>query len=327
MLEHLRWTGVAMVEYRWNAATGDFVLVEINGRFWGSLPLAVAAGVDFPWDLYALLVEDRRPERRAYRMGVYCRNLVKDLDWYRTTRRADRNNSYVVRVPLSKVLAEFSNVLRGAEHWDTITTDDPVPGLAEIALLLWAQARKTPQAVRRAVRRLGAITRWRHRTERTRLRELLRARPHLLFVCKGNVCRSPFAELYARAASTRLGFPLTVGSVGTLPAEGRSPPETAQTAGRERGVDLGPHRSQLLTRARAQAAGALVCMDWQTRDRVLKSFPETARKLFLLKPFARTLHGDEIADPWGRQLSVFRTCYDEIAVGVDALLEALEEAR
>jgi protein-tyrosine-phosphatase/predicted ATP-grasp superfamily ATP-dependent carboligase len=325
MLAHLRWTGVAMVEYRWNAATGEFVLVEINGRFWGSLPLAVAAGVDFPSDLYALLVEGRRPERRPYRVGVYSRNLVKDLDWYRVTRRADSSNSYVVKVPLSQVLAEFSHVLRGAEHWDTVTTDDPVPGLAEIALLFWAQARKIPRVVRGAVRQLAAVLRWRHRAERARLRDLLQTRPHVLFVCKGNVCRSPFAEFYARAAAARRDLHLTVGSAGTLPAEGRPAPETAQTAGLERGVDLGPHRSKVLTRERAQSAGALVCMDWQTRERVLKSFPETAGRLFLLKPFARHLRGAEIADPWGRPLGVFRACYEEVAGSVDGLLETVEE--
>ncbi|WP_417320317.1 carboxylate--amine ligase [Emcibacter sp.] len=47
LLKDLDWTGVAMVEYRYDPATGTYYFMEINGRFWGSLPLAIAAGAPF----------------------------------------------------------------------------------------------------------------------------------------------------------------------------------------------------------------------------------------------------------------------------------------
>ncbi|MCU0231503.1 MAG: ATP-grasp domain-containing protein, partial [Acidobacteria bacterium] len=49
LIEALGWTGVAMVEFKYDPATGRAWLMEINGRFWGSIQLAIAAGVDFPW--------------------------------------------------------------------------------------------------------------------------------------------------------------------------------------------------------------------------------------------------------------------------------------
>ena len=48
MLRRIGWNGVAMLEYRRDPSTGDFRLLELNARFWGSLHLALAAGVDFP---------------------------------------------------------------------------------------------------------------------------------------------------------------------------------------------------------------------------------------------------------------------------------------
>lgn len=48
LLESLGWSGVAMVEYKRDERTGEAFLMEINGRFWGSLQLAIDAGVDFP---------------------------------------------------------------------------------------------------------------------------------------------------------------------------------------------------------------------------------------------------------------------------------------
>jgi predicted ATP-grasp superfamily ATP-dependent carboligase len=57
LLKEMRWQGVAMVEFKLNEENGDANLMEVNGRFWGSLPLAINAGVDFPYLLYKMIVE------------------------------------------------------------------------------------------------------------------------------------------------------------------------------------------------------------------------------------------------------------------------------
>ena len=48
LLKALDWRGVAMVEFKQNRSTGEYKLLEINPRFWGSLPLAIHCGMDFP---------------------------------------------------------------------------------------------------------------------------------------------------------------------------------------------------------------------------------------------------------------------------------------
>jgi predicted ATP-grasp superfamily ATP-dependent carboligase len=52
LLEELGWNGPAMVEYRFDPETGRYWLMEINGRFWGSQPLAWHCGVHFAWEAY-----------------------------------------------------------------------------------------------------------------------------------------------------------------------------------------------------------------------------------------------------------------------------------
>jgi len=54
IIKALNYTGVAMVEVKINPATNDWVFIELNARLWGSLPLAVAAGADFPYYLYLM---------------------------------------------------------------------------------------------------------------------------------------------------------------------------------------------------------------------------------------------------------------------------------
>jgi len=74
-LERVGWNGVAMLEYRWQPSSGDFRLLELNARFWGSLHLALAAGVDFPRLLLDAWLGAHEPEPH-WKPGVRCRNTV-----------------------------------------------------------------------------------------------------------------------------------------------------------------------------------------------------------------------------------------------------------
>ena len=73
MLGALGWHGVAMAEFKWDETSNQFWLLEINGRFWGSLPLALAAGVDFPYYLYQLAVGQTPEPAASYAEGVLAR--------------------------------------------------------------------------------------------------------------------------------------------------------------------------------------------------------------------------------------------------------------
>ena len=79
MLDHVEWHGVAMVEFKVRA-DGRPCLIEVNPRFWGSLQLAVDAGVDFPWLAYQLATGARIDPISGYRIGVRNRWLLGDLD-------------------------------------------------------------------------------------------------------------------------------------------------------------------------------------------------------------------------------------------------------
>jgi len=81
LLQRVKWHGVAMVEFKVDAATQRPLLMEINGRFWGSLQLAVDAGVNFPLHLLNMAMGacETIPENR-YRVGVKSRWLLGDLD-------------------------------------------------------------------------------------------------------------------------------------------------------------------------------------------------------------------------------------------------------
>jgi peptidoglycan/xylan/chitin deacetylase (PgdA/CDA1 family) len=89
-LSYLGWEGVAMMEYRWDPASAQFYFIELNARFWGSLHLALHAGVDFP----VLLIDTFQGRSRAcvnrFTLGVRCRHTFPMEVQYVWSRLRDR---------------------------------------------------------------------------------------------------------------------------------------------------------------------------------------------------------------------------------------------
>ena len=70
LLDHLKWHGVAMVEFRRDSRDHEFRLLEINPKFWGSLDLALAAGVNFPLALCEMAEGKQLEYSEVYRRGL-----------------------------------------------------------------------------------------------------------------------------------------------------------------------------------------------------------------------------------------------------------------
>ncbi len=138
MLRELSWTGLAMVEFR-RGKDGVGHLMEINGRVWGSLPLAVRAGMDFPGRLAELLLDGPPPPDQPvatdYRRGVRARNLRLELAWIGAVlsgRRRQRSLPWPGRGAAVRALA---SLLDPRIHDDLLTMSDPGPGLAQIGTI------------------------------------------------------------------------------------------------------------------------------------------------------------------------------------------------
>lgn len=79
LVASLGWSGPVMIEFKVDRRDGRAKLVEINGRFWGSLPLALHAGVDFPWLYYCQATNRKVQSPPSYQEGVVSRYLFGDL--------------------------------------------------------------------------------------------------------------------------------------------------------------------------------------------------------------------------------------------------------
>ena len=139
---------------------------------------------------------------------------------------------------------------------------------------------------------------------------------HVLFVCTGNICRSPLAESLLERALKDRGLEVEVTSAGTGAWDGAPASEGAYLVGLERGLDLSGHRARLLTRELVDEADLILTMARHHRARVDELGGEG--RVFVLGEYAGR-DGDEaeVSDPFGGDLEVYRhTCVElEALVG------------
>jgi protein-tyrosine phosphatase len=152
------------------------------------------------------------------------------------------------------------------------------------------------------------------------------AKTRVLFICTGNLCRSPMAVGVAQhILATRLkcrpedlrkhGF--EIASAGTGSAPGYPPSANGVAALAERGIDLSGHRSQPMTVDSLLAADYIWVMTEGHLDQVLRLAPEVAPRTALVDP-----HGDPVDDPIGGDINAYRACARHLEA---ALLERLME--
>jgi glycine hydroxymethyltransferase len=148
----------------------------------------------------------------------------------------------------------------------------------------------------------------------------------ILFVCTGNVCRSPMAEgIFRRAAQGRGEFAVLSAGLGAV--EGQPPSSYAIQAVKELGIDISGQRSRTLTSKLVEQADFVLGMTHTHIDTILLLFPEAAEKTFLLREFDETLDWFEkdITDPIGGSYEVYLNCRDQIEQSIAPLLKFIEE--
>ncbi|HYD52784.1 MAG TPA: hypothetical protein VEA99_09165 [Gemmatimonadaceae bacterium] len=165
--------------------------------------------------------------------------------------------------------------------------------------------------------------RLRHPDRHRRLLDRLASGPRpreVLVVCYGNVCRSPYLEAALRRA---LPEDVRVRSAGFVGPDRPVPDVSAEVAMR-RGLDLSPHRSQLLTPDLVRGADLVLVMDAQQADAVQLQFGARDESVVIvgdLDPEPAETRG--IRDPWGREVEVFESSYTRLDRAASVLARLL----
>jgi protein-tyrosine-phosphatase/predicted ATP-grasp superfamily ATP-dependent carboligase len=331
LLTAIDYDGVAMVEFRRSAVDGKPYFLEINGRLWGSLALALHCGVDFPKSLVECYQNSAPTTTTSnYRSGIKCRNIftgelvhLLSILTARPTKALDRPPSKF------RAVAEFFALsLNPTIRHDYFWWSDPLPGIVQAARIV---SRSIYKVIKKTIDKFQDYRdakilkqlKGEHQIRSTQPRYFERPPKKVMFVCYGNICRSPFAEHLWNARTQEHLLSVNIAdSAGFYLQEGRTTPNWALDLAAEHGVDLAAHRSRVLTKTMVESADAIFVMDRKNYRALIGQFPWAKQKAYFLGLFADNAWG-EIDDPYGMTQDKARICYQRMVLSLNGLLKRL----
>lgn len=149
-----------------------------------------------------------------------------------------------------------------------------------------------------------------------------------VFICHGNVCRSPYAAyLFSRLAANRLTTPVAVSSAGFV-GPGRQSPAQALAAAARRDIDMTEHRSMLVGDAPLASTDLIVVMSAEQRESLRQRFAGLRGMILILGDLdPEPVRRRTVVDPWGGDDALFDESYDRIDRCINALVNVLAEKR
>lgn len=143
----------------------------------------------------------------------------------------------------------------------------------------------------------------------------------VLFVCLGNICRSPLAELAMRLAAAEAGLDLRIDSAGTGDWHvGRPPDPRARAEAARHGHDIGHYRARQVEGADFMHFDHIVALDASNRSDLLRLRPADSRaQLSLLLDHVPGRVGEDVFDPYHGDAAAFAETWADVSAGAAAL--------
>lgn len=291
----INYTGVLMIEFK--KSSGIYYFMEINSRFWGSLELSINSNINFPLDLINLFKNDI-VQKPTYVSERYSRHLYKDLGWVIKEMKNKNDPSIFIYW-----LYSFKNLFLGKESFDVEKYYDLKPMFAQYFLLVLGFFEK--------IKRKKSIL---FRTPK-RAKLSINKKTKVLFVCKGNINRSAFAEIYL----TSKGFK-NVKSAGTINREGRKSSQIIENIAKDNYfIDMSKHRSKYLKEKDFLNSDVIFYFDNENFLEIKKRFPNNMNKLFFIG--CQTKDINTIKDPFNSALNDYNKVAYEISGILDDLID------
>ena len=289
-LSAIDYQGVAMLEFRLSNDNRAAYFVEINGRLWGSLALALHAGVDFPKAMVECYAgTPPQSVSSDYPLGIVCRNVYPgEVGYLLSILRAKGKIRGVY--PPGKIRAVFESLgwfFFPRVRYDFFWPRDPMPWVWQTIHACVDEFKSQWQKLIIKARRRRLVREFdrKHQTTEPDLRKVL-------FLCYGNICRSAFAEALWNTSMRNVR---SARSGGFHPGMNRRTPGRIRLLAKRFGATLEHHRSKAIDRAAIEEATAIFVMDGQNIEDLMRTFPQARSKSWLLGSFVGV---QEIPDPY-----------------------------
>lgn len=287
-INHIQWNGVAMIEFR--ISNGIPYLMEMNGRFWGSIELGIKSGLNYPVQLYETQVLNKAVACDISYKLIKVRNLHDEILYY-SSALFNRKVISFIKWLYNLIIERKNSFIEDSIFDDTFFVLSIY--LNDIKRII----NKRLNMFRIINRKIFSLSN--------------NIDKKIAFVCAGNICRSPFAEKYAALKFKNYKFT----SFGTVPMENRMSPMNAVRASEYFQIDLNTSLSKTFNNEIKENIDIFVVMDKSNYKDLLDRGIEKRAIFFLSEK--------DIPDPYKQDLRFFQSTYTEIANQLDKLSETI----
>jgi protein-tyrosine-phosphatase len=305
LLDSLQWHGLAMVEFKCTN-DGRYWLMEINPRLWGSLALAIDAGVDFPYGLFRLATGQTIPPQPKYKLNYRTRVFLHDLVWIRN------QFAYGRRAAACLEALKLLRPIVGRESWDYFDWGDLSVTREDLSSFISQKLEVLKRKVDTAKRARSARSVHAQNVRRF----LASGKPvhKLMFLCYGNICRSPASQLLMKRRYPQM----CVCSAGFHAAEGRGSTKQFLEAAREYSLDLSNWSSRRVSIEMVREADIIFLHDIRNYDDFCREFGAYKDKIMFLGMFL-VPPSLEIKDPYDFGFAETWETLRQISAATDAI--------
>ncbi len=301
IISEAKWTGLAMIEFKTDGA--DYYVMEINGRPWGSIGVPIKSGIDFPYIAYCHFADIKDKPLMNYLPGKYGRNLYRDIHWFLIEIRSLKFIN-----ALKSIFKGFFRMISGKEYIDEFSLTDPRPFLFSIVLIFRRYFLSILKINKNNLNNVSS----------SKISLPIEQKSKVLFVCKGNINRSAFAENFFKS---RLAHNILVDSAGTMLRRNRMASEEATEVALKFGVDLSQHKSKSVFDLNLDEYSHIFVFDNANYKFMADNFSFHLNRVF------RLTRDNEIDDPHGLGLEVFHSIFSKIDSALCSLELNLKESK
>ena len=148
----------------------------------------------------------------------------------------------------------------------------------------------------------------------------------IMFICTGNICRSPMAHAYTQKKLYDLNKEneYIISSCGTNAIHGQSATDNAIEAMKKYDIDLTRHRATSIEDSDILNYGLILVLTNSHKREVLQSYPSLSKNIFTLREYVNNEEKyKDIDDPWGLDINVYNATAKDIVENIDKLIEML----
>lgn len=324
LLDFIEYEGVAMVEFRKEVGKPP-VFLEINGRLWGSIGLALGAGFNFPLAMIECHLHGETLCREPSVINaVRWREPSLEMEYVKSlwTTESPIGTSAPRMKGVFSVLWNMVN-LRTSSDWSRYGS--PIKSMQRSLGLIRREMAWAVKSIRQSYfdhASKSLVNDAVFRTEEMLANASTHPPKKIVFLCFGNICRSPYAEIrwnqWRRENSV---YPEAV-SAGIHDRAGRQALMRFKDVARYRGVDMNDHRSIVFSPDVASEADWIICMDDLNLVYLNQRYPEIIGKTMLLGACVNDKN-PVIVDPYGQRIPAGTQCYRQIDRALEKMKNSL----